>query len=105
MNLQNVKKLVEAALERIPPTRNDDKLLIFVILFRINYPNDALDIDSSFLNIKRLDLQKFPSFESIIRARAYIQNVEKRFPPADETVRRRRERQKEFRKLSKGELF
>jgi hypothetical protein len=103
MKLLKVKKLVEQALEQYEPARNDDRLLVFIILHKIKYPNWPCACGFKNLMVRLKDLKKFPSFEAIIRARAKIQNVEKRFLPTDETVRRRREQQKKYRAFVTGE--
>jgi len=107
MNLQNVKKLVEWALEEHSAARNDDKVLIFVILRKILQPQcfPYYAYDNPNITIYFRDLPKFPSFEAIIRARAKIQNDEKRFLPTDETVRRRREQQKKYSKSIREGTF
>jgi len=106
MKLPEVKKLVEWALNDYQRARNDDKLLVFIILHKILYPNSLpfYAYEKPNIRIYLTDLAKFPSFEAIIRARAKIQNVEKRFLPTDETVRRRREQQKKYRAFATGEL-
>jgi hypothetical protein len=104
--LLQVKKLVETALEQYEQTRNDDKLLLFLILHKIKYPHWDLRAGFSTMTVRSADLAKFPSPESIIRARAYIQNVEKKFLPTDEAViKKRRLQQKEYRAFAKGKLF
>ncbi len=104
MELLQVKKLVEEVLENNQQTRNDDKLLVFVVLHKIKYPHYGYFFNN--LTIRPTDLAKFPSPESIIRARAYIQNVEKKFLPTDETViKKRRLQQKEYCAFAKGKLF
>jgi hypothetical protein len=100
MKLMKVKKLVEEALEFDIRARNDDRILIFLILRKILY---GRFVQYDTLVIPRREFLKFPSFEAIIRARAKIQNVEKRFLPTNETVRQRREQQKKYRTFVTGE--
>lgn len=104
MELLQVKKLVEEVLTNNQQTRNDDKLLVFTVLHKIKYPNYGVNFVS--LTVRSADLEKFPSPESIIRARAYIQNVEKKFLPTDEVViKKRKLQQKEYRTFAAGKLF
>ena len=106
MEMLQVKKLVEEVLEFYPPTRNDDKLLVFSVLHKIKYPHFPVSNGFEHLMIQVTDLEGFPSPESIIRARAYIQNVEKKNLPTDEAViKKRRLQQKEYRAFLKGRLF
>jgi hypothetical protein len=89
---QEVKKVKEIILKLLASDnrcRNDDKWLTYRVM-------------RTFTNIyiPYEDFDKIPSFETIKRTRAYIQNVDKQFIPTDPNVIAKREnRRKEFREL------
>jgi len=81
---KTVKALVLNLLETIPRCRNDDKYLTYMVMR--NFTNIYINFN---------DFEKMPSFETIKRARAKIQNNEGLFPPTSEIAIKRRKRQSE----------
>lgn len=81
---KTVKELVLNLLETNPRCRNDDKYLTYMVMR--NFTN-------IYINFK--DFEKMPSFETIKRTRAKIQNNEGLFPPTSEIAIKRRKRQSE----------
>lgn len=85
--LKTVTSIVEKLLRDSVRCRNDDKWLTFQVMR--HFTN---------IYIPFQDFEKMPSFETVKRVRANIQNKEKRFPPTDPAViRKRQHRRKEFR--------
>lgn len=86
---KTVKAIVEHLLATDERCRNDDKFLtyrVFRYFTKIYIPFE--------------DFNKIPAFETVKRTRAYIQNVEKRFPPTDPNVKaKRQQRQREVKEV------
>jgi len=86
VELRKVKDIVLSLLESEERCRNDDKWLTYKVMRCFTK-----------IYIPFQDFDKMPSFETIKRVRAKIQNVDKKFPPTDEKVIKRRSvRQKVF---------
>ena len=77
--LKQVKKIVMHLLETDERTRNDDKWLTYRVMRQ--FTNIYIPFE---------DFSKMPSFESIKRSRAYIQNTQGMFPPTDIKVLHKR---------------
>ena len=78
---KTVKEIVEFLLKTDERCRNDDRWLtyrVFRYFTKIYIPFE--------------DFSKLPAFETVKRTRAYLQNVEKKFPPTDEKVKEKRQR-------------
>lgn len=85
--LLKVKEYVLQLLEQDERCRNDDKWLTYCVMRK--FTNIYIPFD---------DFQKIPSFESIRRTRANIQNKEGKFLPTDpEVIKKRKIRQEEWR--------
>ena len=88
--LKTIKKAVEVLMEADERCRNDDHWLVWRFI---------RDIQGINMFIPFEDFKKMASFESITRARRYIQNTDGKFLPTEETqVRRTRKelQHKEF---------
>lgn len=85
----NLKDKVLAGLERCPEARdNDIKLLNWIW---INYyPNLISKNDQGEYVVRLIDLYKLPREDNVKRLRAIIQNLEHRFLPTSEEVRKQR---------------
>ncbi len=70
--LQTVKNVVEEVMTEDLKTRDSDKWLILQVIRKLGFK----------IYVDYEDLKKMPSFESITRARRYIQNTEKRLQPS-----------------------
>ncbi len=93
--IRSVRKNVLQILTFYPQARNCDKFLIFKIMGRYLLRGTG---DVNVINLRLEDLQNLPSFESIIRARAKIQNTDHLCLPTTPEVRRRRKiREEDFR--------
>lgn len=89
--IKKVKNIVENLLETEERCRNDDKWLTFRVMQHFT---------KIFIPFK--DFEKMPTFETIKRVRAKIQNVEKRFLPTNELiVRKRQQREESFREFAR----
>ena len=87
--LKKVKEYVLELLETDEKCRNSDKVLTYKVMRK--FTNIYIPFE---------DFEKIPSFESIRRTRAYIQNKEKKFLPTDPNViKKRRIRQEEWREF------
>jgi len=85
--IKTVKAIVEYLLLTDERNRNDDKWLTWNVMRHFTP-----------IYIPFEDFEKIPSFESITRIRAQIQNVEKRYlPTKPEVVAKRQNRQRVFR--------
>lgn len=87
---------VEACLKDYPATRNDDTLLIWKVwqvFFGIGE------------SVTYKEMAELPSFETIRRTRAKIQNEEKRYLPSDADVRRRRGLEQEWKEALQMDMF
>jgi len=89
---KTVKELVLNLLETSPRCRNDDKYLTYMVMRHFT---------NIYINFN--DFEKIPSFETIKRTRAKIQNNEGLFPPTSETALKRRKRQGEVKQWAKGQ--
>ena len=81
---EKVKDLVEKLLQKEERCRNDDKWLTFRVMQHFT---------KIFIPFE--DFEKMPSFETVKRTRAHIQNVEKRFIPTKPEVLAKRQQRKE----------
>ena len=91
--INTVKGLVLELLRIEEKCRNDDKWLTYQVFQTIAVQNGK----RIFLPFELFE--KFPAFETVKRCRAYIQNFEKKFPPTDEgVIRKRRQREEMFQK-------
>ena len=92
--LLKVDWLVRKFLRDDPDTRNCDKLLtvkIFQVFLRQSGNQLTINLDQ---------LAGLPSFETVKRLRAKVQNVEKLYPPTDQSIfKRRRMKQEDFREI------
>lgn len=90
--LDSVKEWVLHFLKTDERCRNSDKWLTYRVLRQY-----------TSIYIPFADFQKMPSFESIRRTRAHVQNQEKKFLPTDANVRKKRRiREEEWRKYFGG---
>ena len=85
--LKTIKEVVKEVLEECPKARNSDKLLTILVYRKMGYKIWIEDIKGS------------PSFESIRRARQYIQNTKGICPPTEDIDALRNRRQLEFREV------
>ena len=85
--LRTIKQIVKEVLEECPKARNSDKLLTILVYRKMGYKIWIEDIKGS------------PSFESIRRARQYIQNTKGICPPTEDIDALRNRRQLEFREV------
>lgn len=85
-HLFKVKDAVEEVMTQDPKTRDHDSWLILQVLRKMGY---KVYIDYS-------DLKNMPSFESITRARRYIQNTEGKLVPSEKVDKRRAKLQEEY---------
>jgi len=87
--LKKVKEYVLKLLETDERCRNSDKWLTYQVMRK--FTNIYIPFE---------DFEKIPSFESIRRTRAHIQNKEKLFLPTDPAViKKRRMRAEEWREF------
>jgi hypothetical protein len=70
--LQTIKNVVEEVLTQDLKTRDSDKWLILQVIRKLGF---RIYVDYE-------ELRRMPSFESITRARRYIQNTEKKLLPS-----------------------
>ena len=86
--LEKVKDIVLKILEEDDRARNDDKYLIWRVMRK--FTNFYVPFE---------DFDKIPSYESVRRVRAYIQNVEHKFMPTNpEVMKKRRHNEEEWKK-------
>jgi hypothetical protein len=81
---RTVRAIIEDILEKDIRARNDDKYLSFRVMqyfTKIYIPFE--------------DFDKMPSWETIKRVRAFIQNIEHRFEPTDPDVKAKRQRRQQ----------
>jgi hypothetical protein len=88
--LRLVKTQVDWVLEHFPSSRNSD-FILSLIYYRNFY-------GLPFPYVEYEAIKELPQLESIRRVRQKIQNEEKRWLPTDETVLRRRKKQKAMRR-------
>jgi hypothetical protein len=81
MTREKIRLGVIELLKSDPRCRNDDKWLIW------RYFREKAGIK---IYIPFDDFNKMPSFESVRRIRAHLQNVEKKFLPTDPKIRTKR---------------
>ncbi len=89
--IARVKKFVLEILEDQTRARNDDKFLTFKVLQKFLYQGG-----SGALAISLDDLPNLPTFETVTRCRARIQNVEGLFLPTNPEVRKRRKQRQSY---------
>lgn len=77
---KKVKTIVEEVLASDVRARNDDKWLTYQVMRR--FTNIYIPFE---------DFNKLPSFETVKRTRAHIQNVEHRYPPTLASVVKKRQ--------------
>ena len=87
--LNTIKEITREVMRTDSKTRNSDKWLILQVLRKMGF---NIYVDYS-------QLQDMPSFESITRARRFIQNNDKELLPTQQTDDRRNARQEEFREV------
>lgn len=80
--LNTVKEQVEECLQKFPQTRNSDALLMLK-LYHHFYKVSEDDPISKLLEV--------PAPESVSRARRFIQNTERKYPPTSLDVARQRQ--------------
>jgi len=85
--LKTIKQIVREVLEECPNARNSDKLLTILVYQKMGFKIWISDIKNS------------PSFESIRRARQYLQNTEGICPPEEDIDVMRNKRQLEYREV------
>lgn len=97
--LKTLKSKVLNCLQKYPGTRDNDKILINAVIY--DYYNEYLFQDEKKdWCIKLLYMYKIPNPESIIRIRAKIQNVEKKYlPTSEEIFKQRGWQEEEYRKF------
>lgn len=90
-----LKSRILYILEKYPASRNDDVMLM-LYLWREFYPSriHRTDPDETFKNGRAFvyinDITELPREDHIKRHRAYIQNVQLKFPPTDPKVAEKR---------------
>jgi len=94
--MESLKEVVEAVLEKYPVARNSDRELIFRVLVSQGL---VLHVEGG-ITIPYENLGKLPSFESITRCRRKIQE-EGRFLPCEEIMEARKENEQAMREINK----
>ncbi|OGN52477.1 MAG: hypothetical protein A3K57_05855 [Caulobacterales bacterium RIFOXYA1_FULL_67_7] len=94
--VQDVGRKVESCLKDYPQTRNDDTLLIWKV-WEVFYGIEG--------SVTLRQMMELPSFETIRRTRAKIQNDDGKYLPSDETVRKRRGLEQEWRDAMQLDMF
>jgi hypothetical protein len=96
-NIKNIKQMVEYILERYPDTRNDDPLLTFQIIYKFMPEETFFQEETGRWFMSTRALKKIREDE-VKRVRAKIQNIEHRFLPTTEEIRKKR-------KISEADWF
>lgn len=87
MNLNNLKEKILFCLQNFEITRNDDAQLTFFIIHKY-LPNEIIQVNEKwYISTEAL---KQVREDNVKRLRAHIQNVEHKFLPTTEEVRRKR---------------
>jgi hypothetical protein len=94
MKEEIIKKYVEEVLIEIPETRDNDTLLQFNVLMRMNLAR----IDGTMFQIDMRNMDSLPSFETIRRIRQFIQSPkgENRLYPSEEVEERRHKKEEQY---------
>lgn len=86
--MHNLKQKISYCLEKHPQTRNSDILLMRAVWYEFNNSKIFKHNDRPAVYLE--DLMDLPTHDNIKRLRAVIQNVEHKFLPTDEAVRKQR---------------
>jgi len=87
MSLDNLKEKILFCLENFEITRNDDAQLTFFIIHKY-LPNEIIQVEGKwFISTEAL---KQVREDNVKRLRAIVQNLEHRFLPTTEEVRKKR---------------
>ena len=89
---QTLDTQVRAILKNHEPSRNSDITLMIQLWIRF-YPRLLKQINElghTQLYVRLTDLRTLPREDNIKRIRAKIQNVEKKYPPTDPAIAKRR---------------
>ena len=100
-DIETVKGAVEKILKNSMRARSDDKFLTLKVYVELGYAEIDLQDDEVKIDISEENMSEMPSFASIKRVRAKLQNDQGRFLPPKETQENREKAEDDMRNINK----